>query len=62
MNNVLNKTIIVRNYNDDILLAIEINNNGDIIQSKNCNIINEDVDFILKTKNDVVIIKVDGGI
>lgn len=62
MNNVLNKTIIVRNYNDDILLAIEINNNGDIIQSKNCNIINEDVDFILKTKNDVVMIKVDGGI
>ena len=56
IDNVLNKVITIENCEGDSIMSFEIDKNGKIIRFENCDIADEDIDYIFGT--DKVIIRI----
>lgn len=54
MDNVLNKVIAIEDSNGDTIMAISIDENGNIVDFDNCNIADVDNDIVFGTNKDMI--------
>lgn len=54
MENVLNKVIGIEDVNGNTIMAISIDENGNIVKYDNCNIADIDDDIIFNTNKDCI--------
>lgn len=59
MENVLGKVIEIEDYNGNTVMAFMIDDNGKIIQYKNCDIADETDDYIFDTDKKLLRIQVE---
>ena len=59
MENILNKVIEIEDYNGNTILALEIDEKGNIKQMADCSIADEDFDYIFNTNKNLIRIQAD---
>ncbi len=62
MGNILNKVIEIEDYYGNTIMAIEVDEKGNIKQFKNCNIADEDLDYIFDTDKTLIRLQADDEI
>ena len=59
MENILNKVIEIEDYNGNTILALEIDETGNIKQMQDCSIADMDGDYIFNTDKELIRIQAD---
>ncbi|MGN1327515.1 MAG: hypothetical protein ACI4VQ_05540 [Clostridia bacterium] len=59
MENILNKVIEIEDYNGNIIMALEIDEKGNIKQMADCSIADKDFDYIFNTNKNLIRIQAD---
>ena len=54
MEDVLNKVIEIEDYYGNTIMAIEIDEKGNIIQMSNCDVADKDGDYIFNTDKELI--------
>ena len=60
--NVLNRSIEIEDYNGNTIMAIELDNIGNIINYENCDIADIDKDYIFDTDKELIRLQCNGDI
>lgn len=59
MDNILNKVIEIEDYNGNTIMAISIDENGNISELQNCSVADTDDDYIFNTNKELIRIQAD---
>ena len=59
MDNILNKVIEIEDYNGNTIMALEIDDKGNIKQMADCSIADMDGDYIFNTDKELIRIQAD---